>query len=117
MSWFENMTGQDPENFGRYPPSFNYRKQLVPFRIKFLESHPHIVDTRDGLRAVIIIEVDKLRYTLWLSPNTFAKRIALLEKQLGDLHGKTVYVGSDGKEGYAFEYDGPLRDDSDDSLH
>ena len=103
MSWFVELFGHEPGEraVGAPPLDISEGETVV---VEFLESHPRIVDTSLGRRAVINVKVDDDVYSLWLSRKGLATAVALLEQDVGDLKGVKAKITNKGRKGRAYQY-------------
>jgi len=103
MSWFRDLFGREPGETVAGGPALDIGPGETVV-VEFLESHPRIVDTSMGRRAVINVKVEDELYSLWLSRIGLASAIALLEEERGDLKGIKARITNEGKRGRQYIY-------------
>jgi len=103
MSWFEELFGRKPGAQYAGTPALDVGpgESVV---VEVLESHPRVVDTSMGRRAVLNVRYRGKPHSLWLSRIGLAEGIALLEEEKGDLEGLKLRISNEGKVGRAYQY-------------
>jgi len=104
MSWFEQLYGREPGKRKEYPPALT----VGPGESKVVtitEPKVRVVQTSIGTRPVITVVHEGQLYSLWLSRQNLAEKIALIEQEKGDLTGVKVQITNVGKRGRMYFYE------------
>jgi len=105
--WLEEtygLTVRDIERKLSYPPPLRITAG-GRVRVKFMEERPRVIRTRYGNRAVIEVEVDGTRYSLWLRHVNLAIGIKRAEIQAnGNLRDREAVIEFIGRRGRAYVY-------------
>jgi len=104
VSWFEQLYGRKAGERKEYPPILSIEEGESKV-ITFSEPKVRAVQTTMGVRPVITVIHEGKLYSLWLSRQSLAEKIALLEQEKGDLTGVKVEIRNVGKRGRMFLYE------------
>jgi len=101
--WYFEVFGEEPET-RKYPSERLVIDSGETAVVKFLESKPRTVQTKYGTRAVIVVEHEGVKKSLWLSRKGLAREIVKLQKSIGSLEGLTVEITCESQEVIPFVY-------------
>jgi len=104
MSWFEQFYGRKAGERKEYPPPLNIEEGMSKI-VTITEPKVRTVQTSMGVRPVITVVHEGNLYSLWLSRQSLAEKIALLEQEKGDLTGVKVQITNVGKRGRMYLYE------------
>jgi len=104
MAWFEQLFGRKAGERKEYPPILSIEEGESKV-ITITEPKVRTVQTSMGLRPVITVMHENKLYSLWLSRQNLAEKIALLEQERGDLTGLKIQVTNTGRRGRIFIYE------------
>jgi len=104
MAWFEKLYGRKAGERKEYPPPLMIEEGMSKV-VQIAEPKVRMVQTSMGTRPVLTVVHEGKVYSLWLSRQNLAEKIALIEKEKGDLTGVKVQITNAGKKGRMYLYE------------